>query len=166
MVARWLALAALLVALATAAGSPPEEHHEDEPETANQTMIFDRKNKWVAAQPELQNQPLDTDPVLSRARPPQPVLDDTGPPASIFLGLSGFRDGLRCGKTIFTAYSHADVPERVFVGVVDQREPTDEACLDVYCKMAATQWPEHGDCRWGSAVALVVMKCVWAAGAS
>jgi len=123
-----------------------------------QTMIWDRKSKWNAAQPELQNHPLDTDPVLSRARPPKPVLADGGKPPSIFLGLAGFRDGFRCGKTIFTAYSHADFPDRLFVGVVDQRATTDEACLDEYCKLAAAKWPEHGDCRYQDHIRIFHME--------
>ncbi len=38
-----------------------------------------------------------------------------------FVGISGFRDGVRCGKTLYEIFSKAHYPDLITVGVVDQR---------------------------------------------
>jgi len=63
-------------------------------------------------------------------RPAPPVV-----PArpSTFVGISSYRDGARCGNTLFEVFSKAADPARVTVGVVDQRAAGEPSCLDVYC---------------------------------
>jgi hypothetical protein len=95
----------------------------------------------VKLDPSVQHIPLD--PAQAQLRPPPAQI-----PASfdIFVGLSVFRDGYRCGKTIFTGIKRAKYPERLFFGVVDQVNDGDERCLDEYCKMAEAEWPDKGPC--------------------
>ncbi|KAF0717266.1 Aste57867_2393 [Aphanomyces stellatus] len=92
-----------------------------------------------------QNAPADQSPL----RPPPPRVPDV---FDIFVGISAFRDGVRCGYSLFTAFANADHPNRVFVGVVDQTNAGDAACLDEYCKLAAAHWPddeaEGGTCKF------------------
>ncbi|KAG9402066.1 hypothetical protein AC1031_007763 [Aphanomyces cochlioides] len=104
--------------------------------------IYKRWNKthpWAYLTPEVQNIPLpDEDKHL---RPPRPRLPDND--FTIFLGISSFRDGVRCGFTLFTAFSRATHPERLHVGLVDQSQGDDEICVEEYCKLAeASEWKE------------------------
>ncbi|KAF0700615.1 hypothetical protein As57867_008847, partial [Aphanomyces stellatus] len=62
---------------------------------------------------------------------------------------SAYRDGVRCGFTLFTAFSRASHPDRLHVGVVDQVLPDDSTCLDEYCNLATAHW---GDCRYKSQI--------------
>ncbi|RHY62733.1 hypothetical protein DYB38_010815 [Aphanomyces astaci] len=78
-------------------------------------------------------------------RPPPPRVPTT---STVFVGLSSFRDGSRCGYTIFTGLQRATYPSRVHFGVVDQLDDGDESCLDAYCKLARDAWPDHRDCRY------------------
>ncbi|CAK4659225.1 unnamed protein product [Aphanomyces euteiches] len=75
-------------------------------------------------------------------RPPPPRIPTT---YDIFIGVSAYRDGVRCGFTLFTAFSRATNPKRVYIGVVDQTMPDDPKCLDEYCKLANAHWKE---CRY------------------
>ncbi|CAK4501361.1 unnamed protein product [Aphanomyces euteiches] len=77
-------------------------------------------------------------------RPPPPLAYAN---ASIFLGVASFRDGERCGYTLFSAFEQAAYPRRLQVGVVDQKLPGDKACLDVYCALALGKWPGD-ECRY------------------
>ncbi|KAI9983849.1 hypothetical protein PInf_007926 [Phytophthora infestans] len=97
----------------------------------------------VKLDPSVQHIPLD--PANAVLRPPPAQI-----PASfdIFVGLSVFRDGFRCGKTIFTGLKRAKYPERLFFGVVDQVNDGDERCLDEFCKMAEAEWPDKGSCPY------------------
>ncbi|KAF0700294.1 Aste57867_9172 [Aphanomyces stellatus] len=79
-------------------------------------------------------------------RPPPPRIP---PVFDIFLGVSAYRDGVRCGLTLFTAFSRASHPDRLHVGVVDQVLPDDSTCLDEYCNLATAHW---GDCRYKSQI--------------
>lgn len=97
----------------------------------------------VKLDPSVQHIPLN--PTEAQLRPPPaqiPVSFD------IFVGLSVFRDGFRCGKTIFTAIKRAKNPERLYFGVVDQVNDGDERCLDAYCKMAEAEWVDKGSCPY------------------
>ncbi|KDO20772.1 hypothetical protein SPRG_13524 [Saprolegnia parasitica CBS 223.65] len=78
-------------------------------------------------------------------RPPRPIV-----PANYetFLGLPSYRDGNRCGFTLFTALSRASRPENLVIGVVDQTRAGDVACVDAYCKLAAAHWPTDTTCRY------------------
>ena len=72
-------------------------------------------------------------------RPPQPVPPPVGSwdDASVYLGISAYRDGVRCGHTLFEAFAKAYNPERVHVGVVDQFAPGEPRCVQVYCDLMA-----------------------------
>ncbi|KDO25336.1 hypothetical protein SPRG_09161 [Saprolegnia parasitica CBS 223.65] len=108
---------------------------------------YDPENKQpntdLVVYPEGQNQPLD--PAFAGAQPPPPIVPST---FDIFVGLSAFRDGGRCGKTVFTGFLRAKHPDRLYFGVVDQVSPEDETtCLESYCALAKAQWPDV-DCKY------------------
>ncbi|OQR91212.1 GlcNac transferase [Achlya hypogyna] len=103
-------------------------------------------NTDLVVYPETQNIPLD--PAFRDARPPPPRVPAT---FDIFVGLSAFRDGARCGKTVFTGFARAKHPDRLYFGVVDQVSDEDARCLDEYCKLANVQWPTY-DCRYKAQV--------------
>ncbi|KAF0754909.1 hypothetical protein AaE_005150, partial [Aphanomyces astaci] len=90
--------------------------------------------------PATQNTPLRF--TQQHLRPPPPRLPSV---FDIFIGISSYRDGVRCGFTLFTAFSRATHPDRVYVGVVDQVLPTDATCLDEYCKLSTSHW---GECKF------------------
>ncbi|OQR82091.1 GlcNac transferase, partial [Thraustotheca clavata] len=96
----------------------------------------------IGLSPSTQNEPED---VLSRnLRPPPPFVPEN---PNIFIGLSVFRDGVRCGYTLYTGFQRAKYPERIRFGVVDQVAPVDPKCIDEYCKLAKIMWPAH-ECRY------------------
>ncbi|RHZ18304.1 hypothetical protein DYB31_010551 [Aphanomyces astaci] len=100
---------------------------------------------WAYLDPVHQNVPLDVRD--ASLRPPPPRVPAT---FDIFIGIANFRDGPRCGFTLFTAFSRAKHPDRVIIGVVDQTQDDDTTCLDEYCKLAeASVWNE---CKFKSQV--------------
>ncbi|KDO27967.1 hypothetical protein SPRG_07244 [Saprolegnia parasitica CBS 223.65] len=92
--------------------------------------------------PAQQHTPLDA--ALQHLRPPPPFVP---PSPRLFVGLSVFRDGDRCGYTIFTGFQRASHPERLRFGVIDQVATDDVTCIDAYCKLAKNQWPSH-ECQY------------------
>ncbi|KAE8877265.1 hypothetical protein PF005_g3953 [Phytophthora fragariae] len=112
-------------------------------ESMESVMGIVNTKRSVKLNPSVQHIPLD--PAQAQLRPPPAQI-----PASfdIFVGLSVFRDGYRCGKTIFTGLKRAKYPERLFFGVVDQVNDGDERCLDEFCKMAEAEWPDKGPCPY------------------
>ncbi|TDH74114.1 hypothetical protein CCR75_000026 [Bremia lactucae] len=93
--------------------------------------------------PSVQHIPVD--PNDQRLRPPPAMIPAT---FLIHIGSSVFRDGVRCGKTIFTALKRAVKPDRFRFGIVEQLLDTDPKCLDEYCKLAAIEWPQDTECRY------------------
>jgi hypothetical protein len=107
-------------------------------------------DKWEILDPSSQNIPE----TQSEFRPPPPRV-----PAfyDIFVGISNYRDSYRCGFALYTAFSRAKYPERVYFGIVDQtnnnRNDTgtvinplpDTGCLVEYCKRAEAIW---GSCKY------------------
>ena len=98
--------------------------------------------------PEAQHIPRD--PLLQHLRPPPPrLLPDED--RTIFIGTSGFRDGFRCGKSLFTALSLATNPSRLRFGVVDQllfnkddvgaTRTDDLSCVEAFCELARNHIP-------------------------
>ncbi|KDO20050.1 hypothetical protein SPRG_21386 [Saprolegnia parasitica CBS 223.65] len=114
------------------------------------SFVWDLKNSsgFVHGQrytldPASQHVPLNA---TQRAlRPPRPIV-----PANYetFIGLPSYRDGNRCGFTLFTALSRASRPESLVIGVVDQTRAGDVACVDAYCQLAAAHWPTDTTCRY------------------
>ena len=49
---------------------------------------------------------------------------------TIFIMIASYRD-FQCRETITSAFSRADDPKRLFIGVVDQVTPGDIGCLDI-----------------------------------
>jgi hypothetical protein len=47
-------------------------------------------------------------------------------------------DGERCGDTLKSIFENAKDPSRVFVGVVEQNQPTDKGCIEQYCNSFGT----------------------------
>ncbi|KAG7383403.1 hypothetical protein PHYBOEH_009943 [Phytophthora boehmeriae] len=113
--------------------------------TTNVTTIFwDSWSKSAVLDPTVQQIPLD--PSQSHLRPPPAQIPSE--PFEIHVGSSVFRDGYRCGKTIFTAVLRAVHPERLRFGILEQIYDGDPRCLDEYCKMAAAEWPNDQECRY------------------
>jgi hypothetical protein len=68
-------------------------------------------------------------------KPPPPIIESgTLNTATVFVGLSGYRD-IRCGYTLMDAFTRAANPTRVSFGVVEQLGPGDMKCLDKYCEL-------------------------------
>ncbi|CAK4652439.1 unnamed protein product [Aphanomyces euteiches] len=103
-------------------------------------------NTEITLYPETQNIPLD--PAYAHLRPPPPRI-----PAvfDIFVGLSVFRDGIRCGYTVFTGFKRAAHADRLYFGIVDQVSDGDPRCIDEYCKLAKVEWPNE-ECKYKSQV--------------
>ncbi|KAJ8546828.1 hypothetical protein ON010_g11407 [Phytophthora cinnamomi] len=93
--------------------------------------------------PTVQHVPLD--PYDKSLRPP-PAKVPTA--FEIHIGSSVFRDGHRCGKTLFTALKRAVYPERLRFGILEQLVEGDPTCVDEYCKMALQEWPDYPECRY------------------
>ncbi|KAF0717688.1 Aste57867_2158 [Aphanomyces stellatus] len=109
--------------------------------TTQQQRIYQGWNEsvpWAYLEPLTQNIPLhERDKHL---RPPPPRIPDM---YDIFIGISSFRDGPRCGFSLFTAFSRATYPERVHIGIVDQTQDDDAICVDEYCKLTVEAgWTE------------------------
>ncbi|KAK1938795.1 [Skp1-protein]-hydroxyproline N-acetylglucosaminyltransferase [Phytophthora citrophthora] len=93
--------------------------------------------------PSVQHIPLD--PYDKNLRPPPAKVPNT---FEIHIGSSVFRDGQRCGKTLFTALKRAVYPERLRFGILEQLVEGDPTCLDEYCIMAEDEWPDYPECRY------------------
>ncbi|CAI5734361.1 unnamed protein product [Hyaloperonospora brassicae] len=106
-------------------------------------MRIVNSNRTVKLNPSVQHIPLD--PAKAQMRPP-PAHVPAVP--EIFVGISVFRDGFRCGKTVFTGLKRAKYPDRLYFGIVDQVNDDDERCLDEYCKLAEAEWPDKGKCPY------------------
>ncbi|KAG9401885.1 hypothetical protein AC1031_007592 [Aphanomyces cochlioides] len=77
-------------------------------------------------------------------RPPLPRLPKE---FDFFVAISSYRDGVRCGYAVWTAFARAANPERIFLGIVDQTQEDDPKCLDEYCRRAKESWP-NDDCKY------------------
>ncbi|KAG1705673.1 hypothetical protein DVH05_003374 [Phytophthora capsici] len=93
--------------------------------------------------PSVQHIPLK--PYDEHLRPPPAKVPNT---FEIHIGSSVFRDGYRCGKTLFTALKRAVYPERLRFGILEQLVEGDPTCLDEYCIMAEDEWPDYPECRY------------------
>lgn len=131
-----LAAAAVLLATTCNAAEAATESYESE------MGIINSKGN-VKLDPSVQHIPLTAS--QTHLRPPPPRIPDN---ADMFVGLSVFRDGYRCAKTILTGLKRATHPERIYFGVVDQVNPGDDKCIDEFCKMAKAEWPEKGECPY------------------
>lgn len=132
-------LSSLLLLAATAMLAPTATGAE----SLESEMGIINSGGTVKLDPSVQHIPLD--PAQAALRPPPPRTPDS---ADVFVGLSVFRDGYRCAKTMFTGFKRATHPERLFFGVVDQVNPGDDKCIDEFCKMAKAEWPNNGECPY------------------
>ncbi|OQR90805.1 GlcNac transferase [Thraustotheca clavata] len=96
----------------------------------------------VPLTPETQHIPLDAS--QAHLCPPSPRIPTN---YSMFVGLSAFRDGIRCGKTIFAAYQRTTNPNQLYFGVVDQVYENDTTCIESYCSLAKVEWRDH-ECKY------------------
>ncbi|CAK4083507.1 unnamed protein product [Aphanomyces euteiches] len=100
---------------------------------------WNETSRWAYLDPTVENIPLNE--ADKDLRPPSPRLPSGD--FNVFIGISSFRDGARCGFTLFTAFSRATHPNRVRIGLVDQTQGDDALCIDEYCKLAeASEWKE------------------------
>ncbi|KAG7377966.1 hypothetical protein PHYPSEUDO_010734 [Phytophthora pseudosyringae] len=109
--------------------------------------------------PSVQHVPLD--PFDKSLRPPRAKVPTA---FEIHVGSSVFRDGHRCGKTLFTAFKRAVYPERLRFGILEQLVEGDPTCLDEYCKMALDEWPDYGECRYKDRVQVTPRPAAEASG--
>ncbi|KAL4134522.1 hypothetical protein PRIC2_004820 [Phytophthora ramorum] len=109
--------------------------------------------------PSVQHIPLD--PSEKDLRPPPARIPDT---FEIHIGSSVFRDGYRCGKTLFTALKRAVYPERLRFGILEQLVDGDPTCLDEYCKRARDEWPDYTDCRYKDRIQVTPRSAAEASG--
>lgn len=67
-------------------------------------------------------------------RPPTPILSHTDPNQSeIFVGILSYRDP-RCGETLNSLFKRAKYPDRVRIGLVQERSHNDMECIKTYCQ--------------------------------
>ncbi|CAI5743244.1 unnamed protein product [Hyaloperonospora brassicae] len=116
-------------------------------ETAFSTLSWNKWTKSAKLNPRVQHIPLT--PEQSHLRPPPAFIPAT---FEMFIGSSAYRDGYRCGKTLFTAFKRATYPERLHFGILEQVYKGDSTCLGEYCKLAAEEWPEDTNCRYKSLI--------------
>lgn len=128
-----LALAAAVATSSTAAA-----------ESLESEMGIINNGGSVKLDPSVQHIPLH--PAQSALRPPPPRTPES---PDLFVGLSVFRDGYRCAKTMLTGFKRATHPERLYFGVVDQVNPGDDKCINEFCKLSKAEWPDMaGDCPY------------------
>ncbi|CEG48713.1 RxLR-like protein [Plasmopara halstedii] len=149
-----LATAASIFALVAAAPDPNPNK-----ETNFSTVHFDNWTKSIKLNPRVQHIPLN--PEKSRLRPPPAHVPEN---FSMFVGSSVFRDGYRCGKTLFTAFQRATHPERLQFGILEQIYEGDPTCLNEYCKMAALEWPNDPECRYENQITIDTRDAAESAG--
>jgi len=65
------------------------------------------------------------------ASPMKPLPSKNG---DIFVSVTSYRDGSRCGDTLYRLFHEAKEPHKVFVGVVEQNAVTDKRCVVEYCR--------------------------------
>ena len=74
-------------------------------------------------------------------RPPDPFISSVKESTSeIFVGLLHFRDP-RCGATLHDLFAKAEFPERVRIGLVQQRSQSDADCIAEYCRQHGVKDP-------------------------
>ncbi|KAL3656721.1 hypothetical protein V7S43_018385 [Phytophthora oleae] len=151
---RFLTTATLLLGFVLAV---PDRNPNNESEFS--TITWENWTKSLKLNPRVQHIPLD--PEQSNLRPPPAHIPDT---FDMFIGSSVFRDGFRCGKTLFTAFTRATYPERLHFGILEQIYEGDPTCLDEYCKMATSEWPEDTECRFKNQVTVDTRDAAESAG--
>lgn len=82
---------------------------------------------------------LDPDSEYALGKPFPAILSDGyAENSSIFVSIAAFRDGKRCGRTVYSLFSTADNPKRVFVAITDQHQysdPADVDCVIEFCRL-------------------------------
>eukprot|EP01041_Mallomonas_annulata_P012783 gene12784-26953_t len=86
-------------------------------------------NEWVPIHLDKDQSPKPRPPVSESWK------DST---TEIFIAIAHYRDD-RCGKTLFNLFSKAKHPNRINIGIVEQRIEEDSDCLDAYCKLAGAK---------------------------
>jgi hypothetical protein len=74
---------------------------------------------------------------------PTPPVNDAWAHADtlVYVNIAAFRDGARCGRTLFSLFTEAEHVARVRVGVVQQNAHGDEDCLAAYCRILRAERP-------------------------
>lgn len=118
--------------------------------TPNGGMVWDG-NGWIALVHD------DSSP-----QPPPPKTDSwRSPEATIFVGVSSFRDK-RCPHTLKNYFQKAKYPKRLTIGVVQQNDPDDVDCVKGYCQLMNTD--EGPKCPYYDNIKIVRVDAKLAAG--
>jgi hypothetical protein len=80
---------------------------------------------------------------------------------SIFLMIASYRD-FQCRETIASAFMRASIPDRLFVGVVDQVLPGDVNCVDP--EVSCTELPEQPLCKYRNQISVYKMDAKFSTG--
>ena len=59
--------------------------------------------------------------------------------STIMVNIAAYRDGTRCGRSVYSFFTQAAHPDRVRVGVVQQNAPGDPDCVDSFCAILASE---------------------------
>mmetsp|Transcript_3639 Transcript_3639/g.4578 ORF Transcript_3639/g.4578 Transcript_3639/m.4578 type:complete len:284 (-) Transcript_3639:1334-2185(-) len=72
---------------------------------------------------------------LTQISSPPQVLDDSN--SILMVSLASYRDGIRCGRTLFSMFSEAKFPSRLRVGIVQQNHVDDKDCQEEFCRLVS-----------------------------
>ena len=124
---KWSAVLMLSVATAAAAAVFPEHPNG----------AIHNRERWV-----------DLDPLYTGGalKPMPPVTDSwQDPSAEIFVTIPNYRDD-KCGDTLKELFSKAAHPDRVYVGVIQQRTGEDVDCVARYCALVGHKGADLTGC--------------------
>lgn len=94
--------------------------------TEHPSGAIHNRERWIDLDPLYGGGPL---------RPAPPVSNSwQDPSAEIFVTIPNYRDGA-CGDTLKALFTQAAHPDRVFVGLVQQRKEDDPDCIERYCTL-------------------------------
>lgn len=57
----------------------------------------------------------------------------------VMVNVAAYRDGTRCGRSVYSFFTQAAHPDRVRVGVVQQNAPGDPDCIESFCAILASE---------------------------
>ena len=100
----------------------------------------------------------------SRGPRPTPPVNDAHERSDslVVVSIAAYRDGRRCGRTLFSLFTQAEHPARVRVGVVQQNAPGDPDCVEAFCALMQQQPPSQQrlglssspKCQWSEQVSM------------
>ena len=96
-------------------------------------------------------------PILLDPTGPRPILPvndaHTLSTTLLMVNIAAYRDGHRCGRTLYSLFTEAEFPARLRVGVVQQNAPGDIDCLAAFCELMSREGSDRmGSCAFGAQV--------------